>query len=48
MAKEDKIYKGEKTTFPVNGTGKTGQLQAKESYWTTFSNTVYKNKLKIY
>ena len=28
---------GEKTASSINGAGKTGQLHAKESNWTTFS-----------
>jgi len=37
MTKEARIHKGEKTVFPINGVGKTGQLHAKESNWTPFS-----------
>ena len=31
MTKEARILKGEKTVFPINDVGKTGQLHAKES-----------------
>ena len=37
---------GEKKVSLINGTGKTGQLCAKESKWTTY--IVHKNKFKIY
>ena len=35
-----RIYNGEKTASSVNGLGKTGQLHAKESNWTTFSHYI--------
>ena len=37
LTKEARIYNGEKTPSLINGAGKTGQLHAKESNWTTFS-----------
>ena len=37
MTKEARIYSGEKTASSINGFGKTGQLCAKKSNWTTFS-----------
>ena len=37
MTKEARIHKGEKTVFPINGVGKTGQLHAKESNWITLT-----------
>ena len=37
MIKEDRIYNEEKTATSTNDAGKTGQLHAKESNWTTFS-----------
>ena len=33
----DGIYNGEKTASSTNGIGKTGQLHAKESNWSTLS-----------
>ena len=33
---------GKKTTSSVTGIGKTGQLRAKESNWTTFSHHMKK------
>ena len=42
MTKEARILKGEKTVFPINDVGKTGQLHAKESNWTTFSHHIQK------
>ena len=35
--KEVRIYNREKITSSINGVGKTGQLHAQESNWTTFS-----------
>ena len=37
MAKEARIHNGEKTVSSVNSFGKTGQLHAKESNWTTLT-----------
>ena len=34
--KRGKNMQWEKTVFSTNGVGKTGQLHAKEWYWTTF------------
>ena len=46
MTKETRIYNGEKTVSTVSGAGKTEQLHLKE--WNrTFSNAIYKNKLKM-
>ena len=42
MTKEARIYNGEKTSSLINGAGKTRQLHAKESNWTTFSHHVQK------
>ena len=39
---EARIYNGEKTASLVNDVGKTGQLHAKESDWTTFSHHAQK------
>ena len=36
------IQQGKKTTSSVTGIGKTGQLRAKESNWTTFSHHMKK------
>ena len=46
MIKEARIYNGEKTVFSPSGAGKTRQLHVKEKI-RTFSNTIYKNKLKM-
>ena len=49
MTKEARIYNGEKKASSINGAGKTGQLQAKESNHTTFSHHIQKytqNELK--
>ena len=46
MTKETRIYSGEKTPFSINDVGKTGQLLAKESNWSTFSHLI-QNKLKM-
>jgi len=48
MTKEARIYSGEKSClfpFPLNGVGKSGQLHAKESNWTTFSHRGHKLKM---
>ena len=42
MTVEARIYNGEKTVSSVNGAGKTEQLHAKESNWTTFSHHTQK------
>ena len=41
MTKEARIYNGE-INSSINGVGKTGELQAKESNWTTFSYHIQK------
>ena len=49
MTKEARIYNAEKTASSINCVGKTGQLHAKESNWTTFSHNIQKqtqNRLK--
>ena len=46
MTKEPRIYNGEKTVSSVNGAGKTGQLHVQFEI-RAFSNTIYKNKLKM-
>ena len=46
MTKEARIYNGEKTASSINGAGKTGQLHAKESNWTTLSHHA-QNKFKM-
>ena len=38
MKKEARLLNGENTASSINGVGKTGQLYAKESNWTTFSH----------
>ena len=42
MTKESRIYSGEKTVSSINDVGKTGQVHAKESNWTTFSHHTQK------
>ena len=37
MTKEARLYNGKKTASLTNGDGKTTQLNAKESNWTTLS-----------
>ena len=37
MTKAAKIHNGEKTASSISRAGKTGQLDAKESNWTTCS-----------
>ena len=44
--KKARIYSGEYIVSSTSGSGKTGQLPAKE-YIRTFSNSTYKNKLKM-
>ena len=44
MTKEARIYNGEKTASLINTVGKTEQLHAKESNWTTFSHHIKKKK----
>ena len=46
MTKEARIYNGEKTVSSISGAGKTGALHEKNEI-RTFSNTIYKNKLKM-
>ena len=46
MTKEARIDNGKKTASSINGVGKTGQLQAKESNWITVSYHI-QNKLKM-
>ena len=47
LTKEARIYNGEKTIFITSGAGKTGQpLEKNET--RTLSNTIHKNKLKMY
>ena len=41
MTKETRIYKGKKTVSPINGAGKTEQLQVKDEI-RIFSYTVHK------
>ena len=45
MTKDARRYNGEKTVSSVSDAGKTGQLHGKKEI-RTFSNTIYKNKLK--
>ena len=45
-SKETRIYNGENTVSSISGAGKTGQLHVKNEI-RTFSNTTYKNKLKM-
>ena len=42
MAKNARIHNGENTGSYVNGVGKTRQLHANESNWTTFSHYTQK------
>ena len=42
MKEEARIYSGEKTATSISGAGKTGQLHANESNWTTFSAHIQK------
>ena len=42
MTKNAIIHMGEKADFYINGVGKTVQLHAKESDWTTFSHYIQK------
>ena len=42
MTKEARIHNGEKAASSINSVGKTGQLHAKESNWTTFSYRIQK------
>ena len=42
MTKETRLYNGEKTTYWINGVGKTEQLHTKESNLTNFSYHVQK------
>ena len=46
--KESRIYNGEKTFTLISDTGKTGRYMYKnEIINRIFSNTIYKNKLKM-
>ena len=42
MTKEARIHNEEKTAFSIIGVGKTVQLHAKDSTWTTFSHHIQK------
>ena len=42
MTKGVKIHNVEKTVSSINDAGKTGQLHAKDSNWTTFSHHIQK------
>ena len=44
MAKEARIYNGEKTVSSISGAGKTGQPHVTDEIGT-FSNTIHKNKM---
>ena len=46
MAKEARIYNGEKTASSINDVEKTGQLHGKNQIGP-FSHTMYKNKLQM-
>ena len=46
MAKDARIYNGEKTVSSVSGAGKTGQLHVKNVI-RTLPNTIQKNTLKM-
>ena len=46
MTKEPRIYNGEKTVSSISVAEKTGQLYVNNEN-RTFSNTIYKNKLKM-
>ena len=46
MTKEARIYSRGKTASSINGVGKTGQLHAEETNWTTLSHHAQK-KFKI-
>ena len=48
MKKEAIIYNGEKTVSSTSGAGKTRQLHVKKNEIRTFSNIIYKNKLKMH
>ena len=47
MTNEARIYNGKKTVSSVNGAGKTDSYMEKNEI-KAFSNTIHKNKLKIY
>ena len=47
LAREERIFSGEKIVYSINSVGKTGQLQGKQSHWTFFFHKIYKNKLKM-
>ena len=46
MTEEARIYNGEKTAPSISSAGKTAQPHVKNEI-RTFSNTIYKNKLKM-
>ena len=46
MTKEARIYSAEKAVSLISGAGKTGQLHVKNEI-RRFSNTIYKNKVKM-
>ena len=46
MTKEARMHNGEKTVLLIRGAGKTGQPYIKNGI-RTFSNILYKNKLKM-
>ena len=41
-AKEERIFSGEKKISSINSVGLTGQLQGKQSHWTSFSQNIQK------
>ena len=47
LAKEARIYNGEKAISLTSGAGKTGQRLVKKNETRTLSNTIHKNKLKM-
>ena len=44
LTKEARIYNGAKTTFSINGTGKTGHLHLNNAI-RTLPNTIHKDKM---
>ena len=38
MTNQPRIHSEERTVYSINDVGKTGQLNAKESTWTTLSH----------
>ena len=47
MTKEARIYNGEQTVSSISGAEKSGQVHVKNEI-RTLSNTIHKNKLKMY